>query len=53
MQFKSAVIETTAKPQLVPIHDSITVVPLTTKTIKAFVDHSSKCTTAGAVTPVG
>ena len=53
MQAKKAAIETTAKPQLVHIQDNTTVPPMTTETITAFVDHSSKWHTAGTVTPVG
>ena len=52
MQVKSASSGTSAKPQLVLIHDSITVPPMTTKTIIAFVDHLSEGNTTGTVTPV-
>ena len=53
MRAKIAAIETTAKPQPVLIQDNTTVPPMTTKTITAFVDHSSKWHTTGTVTPVG
>ena len=53
MQAKNAASEATAKPQTVLIHQSITVLPTTTKTITAFVDHPSEWHTAGTVTPVG
>ena len=52
MLVKKAAIETTAKPQLVLIQDNTTVPPMTTKTITAFVDHSSKWHTTGTVTLV-
>ena len=52
MQVKSSSSGTSAEPQTVLIHDSITVPPMTTKTITAFVDHLSKWNTTGAVTPV-
>ena len=52
MQVKSALSQTSAKPQAVFIHDSITIPQMTTKTITAFVDHVSECHTTGTVTPV-
>ena len=52
MQVKSASSQASAKPQLVLIHDSITMPQMTTKTITAFVDHSSEWNTTGIVTPV-
>ena len=52
MQIKSASSGTSAKPQLVLIHDSITVPPVTTKTTITFVDHLSEWNTTGTVTPV-
>ena len=52
MQVKSALIQTSAKPQAVLIHDSITIPHQTTKTITAFVDHVSEWNTTGTVTPV-
>ena len=53
MQAKNASIEASAKPQPVLLQDNTTVPPMTTKTITAFVDHSSKWHTTGTVTPVG
>ena len=50
MRVKSISSGTSAKPQAVLIHDSITVPPMTTKTITAFVDHLSEWNTTGAVT---
>ena len=47
MQVKSALTQTSAKPQVVLIHDSITKMQMTTKTITAFVDHISKGNTTG------
>ena len=52
MQVKSALTQTSAKPQAVLIHDSITIPQQTTKTITAFVDHVSEWNTTGTVTPV-
>ena len=52
MQVKSASSGTSAKPQVVLIHDSITESPMTTKTITVFVDHLSEGNTTGTVTPV-
>ena len=52
MQVKSASTRTSAKPQVVLSHNSITVPPLTTKTITAFVDLLSEWNTTGTVTPV-
>ena len=51
MQVKSASSQASAKPQPVLIHDSITIPQMTTKTITAFVDHSSEWNTTGTVTP--
>ena len=42
MQVKSALTETSAEPQAVLIHDSITIPQMTTKTLTAFVDHVSQ-----------
>ena len=39
MQVKNESSGTSAKPQAVLIHDSITIPQMTTKTITAFVDH--------------
>ena len=52
MQVKSASSQASAKPQPVLIHDGITIPQMTTKTITAFVDHSSEWNTTGTVTPV-
>ena len=52
MQVKSASSQSSAKPQPVLIHDSITIPQMTTKTITAFVDHVSEWNTTGTVTPV-
>ena len=52
MQVKSALNQTSAQPQAVLIHDSITIPQMTTKTITAFVDHSSEWNTTGTVAPV-
>ena len=52
MQVKSALTQTSAKPQVVLIHDSITIPQMTTKTIRALVDHVSEWNTTGTVTPV-
>ena len=52
VQVKSALTQTSAKPQASLIHDSITIPQMTTKTITAFVDHVSEWNTTGTVTPV-
>ena len=52
MQVKSAWSQPSAKPQPVLIHDIITIPQITTKTVTAFVDHSSEWSTTGTVTPV-
>ena len=52
MQVKSALNQTSTKPQAVLIHDNITILQMTTKTITAFVDHVSEWNTTGTVTPV-
>ena len=52
MQVKSALSQTSAKLQVVLIHDSITIPQMTTKTITPFVDHVSEWNTTGTVTPV-
>ena len=52
MQVKSALSQTSVKPQAVLIHDNITIPQMTTKTITAFVDHVSEWNTTGTVTPV-
>ena len=51
MKVKRASSRTT-EPEAGLIHDSITVPPMTTKTITAFVDHLSEWNTTGTVTPV-
>ena len=51
-QVKSALSQTSAKLQAVLIHDSITKPEMTTKTIRAFVDHLSEWNKTGTVTPV-
>ena len=52
MQLKSASSGTSPKTQAVLIRDSITVPPMTTITITAFVGPSSERNTTGTVTPV-
>ena len=52
MQVKTASYEITIKPQQVITDDALTMPPLTTKTIRAFVDHRSKWNTTGTVTPL-
>ena len=52
MQVKSALSQTSVKPQAVLIQDNITIPQMTTKTITAFVDHTSEWNTTGTVTPV-
>ena len=52
MQVKSVLTQTSAKPQAVLIHDSITIPQQTTKTVTAFVDYVSEWNTTGTVTPV-
>ena len=51
-QVKSALTQTSAKPQAVLINDNITIPQMTTKKITAFVDHVSEWITTGTVTPV-
>ena len=52
MQVKTASIETTTKPQPVITDKALTIPPTTTKTITAFIDHPSKWSTTGTVTPL-
>ena len=52
MQVKSALSQTTVKPQAVLIHDNIKIPQMTTRTITAFVDHVPERKTTGSVTPV-
>ena len=51
-QVKSALSQTSAKPQAFLMHNNKTIPQMTTKTITAFVDHVSKWKTTGTVTPV-
>ena len=51
MQVKTASSETTTKPQPVITEEALTIPP-TTKTITAFIDHPSKWSTTGTVTPL-
>ena len=52
MQVKSALSQTSVKPHAVLVHDNITIPQMTTKTITAFVDHTSEWNTTGTVTSV-
>ena len=52
MQVQTALSQTSAKPQLVLIHDNITIPHMTTRSITAFVDHLSEWNTTGTATPV-
>ena len=52
MQFKTASSQTTTKPQPVITDNALTIPPTTTKTITAFIDHTSKWNTTGTVTPL-
>ena len=52
MQVKTASSETTTKPQPVITDEALTIPPMTTKTITAFIDHPSKWNTTGTVTPL-
>ena len=52
MQVKTASSETTTKPQPVITDEALTIPPTTTKTITAFIDHPSKWSTTGTVTPL-
>ena len=52
MHVQSAASETSAKSQVVWAHDNITVPPMTTNTITAFVNHPSERNITGTVTPV-
>ena len=52
MQVTNALSQTSAKPQTVLIHDSITIPQLTTKTITALANHVSEWNTTGTVTPL-
>ena len=50
MQAKTASSQTSAKPQAIFMHDSITIQQMTTKTITAFVDNLSEWNTTATVT---
>ena len=52
MKVKNASSRTKTKPQVVLIHDSIKLPPMTTKTVTAFVDYLSEWNTTCTVTPV-
>ena len=52
MKVKSALSQTSVKPQAVLIHDRIILPQLATKTITAFVDYLSEWNTTRTVTPV-
>ena len=52
MQVKSALHQTSVKPQAVLIHDNTTILQMTTKTIIALVDHNSEWNRTVTVTPV-
>ena len=52
MQVKTASSEKTTKPQPVITDEALTIPPMTTKTISAFIDHPSKWNTTGTVTPL-
>ena len=52
MQVKSTASEVTVKPQTVFIDDALTVPPVTTKTITAFVDHPPEWNTTRTGTPL-
>ena len=52
MQVETASSETTTKPQPVITDEALTIAPTTTKTITASIDHPSKWSTTGTVTPL-
>ena len=52
MQVKAASSETITRPQPVITDEALTIPPMTTKTITAFIDHPSKWNTTGTVTPL-
>ena len=52
MQAKNVASKASAKPQLVAIHNSNTITPMTTETITAFVEYPWEWQTTGIVTPV-
>ena len=52
MQVKTASGEPTTKPQPVIMDEDLTIPPATTKTVTAFINHPSKWSTTGTVTPL-
>ena len=52
IQIKSALNQTSAEPQAVLIHDSITIPQMTTETITTIVDHLLEWSTTETVNPV-
>ena len=52
MKVKTASNETTTKPQPAITDGALTIPPMTTKSITAFIDHPSKRNTTGTVTPL-
>ena len=52
MQVKTTSSETTNKPQQVITDEALTIPPMTTNTITAFIDHPSQWNTTGTVTPL-
>ena len=52
MQVKTASSESTTKPQPVIMDEDLTIPPATTKTVTAYIDHPSKWSTTGTVTPL-
>ena len=52
MQVKSALSQTSAKPQAVLMHNSIALPEMASKTITAFVDHLSEWNTTGTLFPL-
>ena len=52
MQVKTASNESTTKPQPVIMDEDLTIPPATTKTVTAYIDHPSKWSTTGTVTPL-
>ena len=52
MQVKTASSESTTKPEPVIMDEDLTIPPATTKTVTAYIDHPSKWSTTGTVTPL-
>ena len=52
MQVKTASSEPTTKPQPLIMDEDLTIPPATTKTVTAFINHPSKWSTTGTVTPL-